>query len=1151
MAEQTERLLLQVDAATELLRQHLSQAEPSLDRFERRAKKMADSVDRSIGEMGKRFGAFGQLAESAAERAQKSFESSFTQVQRMAATAIRGPTINGNIDLGADDIRAGAEAAQQQARAFALIEDAARSAAARIGDTSEATRLFIAATSASRMEAERKASALLAEAGALERVEIELRQSADATDLFITSHQRIAQAAELERQLAIDTASASREQKALAASATILRGELDPMYIAQQRFDTELDRADDLLRAGVISQREYAAAIQVSRDRLQAHATAVAGNVPIIDDGNKRLTSGAGALRAAMSGASYQVQDFFIQWSMGANVIQAAVIQGGQLTGQFANLDVKTGTVTSKVVAFAQFMQSGYGIGIQAALLVLTPFVAKLLEEADAQDSATEKLRKAAAESVIADAAKKSYANSIEGVTEALRDQAKALEQAARADRTSAENANISAKAERDRALATRQATLAYLEQAKARLAALSTPGASDARLAIPRDEAKANVDRFEGELKKAQAGVAEAERQLNLSRVDLAAEQAAVAIDPIRAVTKLYDDRINALKTQQREEAKLGRQVGAASLARLTQLEREKKAAVDAAQERERLSNKKLSPSANNQIGREIDVAEATRIIEGIGGRVTNGLRTTARQAELYAAKLAGTHKGPVAKPGTSDHERGQAIDIAYGPGVTPATIKAAFAREGVAIRQLLDERDQRIFHVGFGKRGPSQQTVENKEEAARQQAIARDLAFNEQERAANRRLIRAKVRGAETAEEREKLALSDINEQADAEKRRIADQLDAKKLTQAQANRLVAINEATRLELVGNANASRATRILEQRYALAEEDLDARIAMLRISEDLATTDGERRRVSREILDAEQQLRRKALERIRDTSQDPEAVARAQRDLGRLPEIEDGERRQEQRRTASPMDQYRDRLRRAAGDMDTALDSVKANGLASLEDGLVGIISGTENASDAFKRMAASIIADLARIAIQKAILSAIGGSFLGFADGGPLSNAPGFADGGSAGGRIRGPGNGRSDSILALLSGADGKAVRLSNREFIMNERAVDFYGSDLMSAINARQLPRFADGGALGTPRLSTSLRSPTLPRLTEMGRDRLSVDVRTKVDASPLLLAKVEETTVRTVAGAAEPIMSGAEQRTLSRLRRRSLPGGYAG
>jgi hypothetical protein len=47
---------------------------------------------------------------------------------------------------------------------------------------------------------------------------------------------------------------------------------------------------------------------------------------------------------------------------------------------------------------------------------------------------------------------------------------------------------------------------------------------------------------------------------------------------------------------------------------------------------------------------------------------------------------------------------------------------------------------------------------------------------------------------------------------------------------------------------------------------------------------------------------------------------------------------------------------------------------------LESLEDGLAGIISGTESVGDAFGKMAQRILADLARIAIEKSILSLIG---------------------------------------------------------------------------------------------------------------------------------------------------------------------------
>ena len=57
--------------------------------------------------------------------------------------------------------------------------------------------------------------------------------------------------------------------------------------------------------------------------------------------------------------------------------------------------------------------------------------------------------------------------------------------------------------------------------------------------------------------------------------------------------------------------------------------------------------------------------------------------------------------------------------------------------------------------------------------------------------------------------------------------------------------------------------------------------------------------------------------------------------------------------------------------------------------------------------------------------------------------------------------GGRIRGPGSGTSDSILA----------RLSNGEFVIKAAAVDHYGAGLLSRINSMQIPRFATGGMVG--------------------------------------------------------------------------------
>lgn len=56
------------------------------------------------------------------------------------------------------------------------------------------------------------------------------------------------------------------------------------------------------------------------------------------------------------------------------------------------------------------------------------------------------------------------------------------------------------------------------------------------------------------------------------------------------------------------------------------------------------------------------------------------------------------------------------------------------------------------------------------------------------------------------------------------------------------------------------------------------------------------------------------------------------------------------------------------------------------------------------------------------------------------------------------ATGGRVRGPGTGTSDSIMA----------RLSNGEFVMRAAAVRAYGPALLEKMNGLRIPKFADGG-----------------------------------------------------------------------------------
>ncbi len=243
--------------------------------------------------------------------------------------------------------------------------------------------------------------------------------------------------------------------------------------------------------------------------------------------------------------------------------------------------------------------------------------------------------------------------------------------------------------------------------------------------------------------------------------------------------------------------------------------------------------------------------------------------------------------------------------------------------------------------------------------------------------------------------------------------------------------------------------------------------------------------------------------------------------------------------------------------IRAASTDMGDGIEEAAVRGFRSLED------EGARAAGSAVTNLLkirgvagtviGGIVADLARLAIQKAIVKAIGGSFLGFADGGALADIPGFANGGLPGGLLSGPGTGRSDSILAMLSNGRG-AIRVSNGEFIMNEAATSYYGAETMAALNARRLPKFANGGSIGRAPGLPSLRSPRLPapgRSASAGLGRLQLDGQIGIKPSPLFQAEMESMTIRTVGAAAEPIMAGAENRTIRRINRETLPGGWGG
>jgi hypothetical protein len=110
-------------------------------------------------------------------------------------------------------------------------------------------------------------------------------------------------------------------------------------------------------------------------------------------------------------------------------------------------------------------------------------------------------------------------------------------------------------------------------------------------------------------------------------------------------------------------------------------------------------------------------------------------------------------------------------------------------------------------------------------------------------------------------------------------------------------------------------------------------------------------------------------------------------------------------------------------------------MDKAAAEGLKSMEDGLIGLIMQTQSVSQAFKNMATSILADILRMQVRKTITAPLAGFLdqsIGSFDFGSI--LPSFAGGGFTGGGSRSGG----------MDGLGGFPAMLHPNETVIDHRA-----------------------------------------------------------------------------------------------------------
>lgn len=198
-----------------------------------------------------------------------------------------------------------------------------------------------------------------------------------------------------------------------------------------------------------------------------------------------------------------------------------------------------------------------------------------------------------------------------------------------------------------------------------------------------------------------------------------------------------------------------------------------------------------------------------------------------------------------------------------------------------------------------------------------------------------------------------------------------------------------------------------------LEQESAdLAEARYRASFESLQLQYELANTDAERQAIAVRILQAEDAFLRSKLESVAAN----QTLADAEREQARIAlaalNATAAQRREATiRSNETPVQRYLRGVNQTPAQINEALDNIQLDGLDALNDGLVEAIRGTRSLGETFSSIADQIVADLLRIAVQRAIIAPLADAiFGGTSGGGGLASLLGGLFGRASGGRVEG---------------------------------------------------------------------------------------------------------------------------------------------
>ncbi len=768
-----------------------------------------------------------------------------------------------------------------------------------------------------------------------------------------------------------------------------------------------------------------------------------------------------GQFRGGMQQLSFQIGDVTQQMALGTKASVIFAQQSGQVIQALQLMN--TGSS-----GFLKFLAGPWGAVLTTAGVVLATFAGSLFKSKDAVGQLVDKMRDQAAQAANNIKADEAWKKTVEGLTEAIRkrreEQEKSLTTDIQAEQASLDSAKREAAARRNQLNEARE----QLRSAEADLAAKqklanSATEPSERRGSIAAlNTARQRVAQLRQEIKQAESDITAAEANVRGAQAAIGERAVQGRVDAVAAATNRYTIALGNL----RKELRAGKIDQAKFEAELEKATRKRDADIKAAQDDSKtksdadtvafirpVSGGSVSGSFNEQrtgrkhagldlavpVGTQVNAAAAGTVITagvlpGYGNVVIidHGRGTTTRYAHLS--------KFLVGKGDTVG--QGDAIALSGGAKGAPGSgnsggphVHYEVRRGGKAVNPAKGSFPVDPANAGRG-------SVESAATAAKRAAdliVDQADAFASAMQQLDAQLLSATAELVTSIDGQAEYA----KKQVEADQRRyelaIQNDVNDRRISDAQGKLLIEKSKAVTAQRNANIEARKMIQKLEEQQRNLAQESDIRVEGLRYADEIAKTQDAHRAIQLEILNALYQQRDADLRLAKakaDAAGNAEEAARIQREIDELPTRQARDTERTMRGTMNPMEAWADGVPQTAAEINEAFMSISAQGLDGLTDALTGVIMGTKSLGDAFRELAASVVADIAKMIIKMLILRALqsvfGMSGGGGASAGVTSNAlaignamPLGVPGAATGGLFNIGGRGGVDNNLLSMNG------------------------------------------------------------------------------------------------------------------------------